>query len=38
MSWKDNCLSFVKKYGKPAKVVAGAVPNVVAPGSAALLD
>jgi len=31
MSWKDRCLSFIKKYGKVAKVVAGGVLNVVAP-------
>src|ERR1700723_2014839 len=37
MSWKNRCLSFVKKYGKAAKVVAGAVLNVVAPGSGALV-
>ena len=37
MSWKDRCLSFVKKYGKSAKVVAGAVLNVVAPGSGTLV-
>jgi formylglycine-generating enzyme required for sulfatase activity len=38
MSWKVRCLSFVKKYGKAAKVVAGAVLNVVAPGSGALVN
>ena len=37
MSWKDRCLAFVKKYGKAAKVVAGGVLNVVAPGSGALV-
>lgn len=37
MSWKDNCVNFVKKYGSAAKVVAGAVLNVVAPGSGALV-
>jgi len=37
MSWKDRCLSFVKKYGKAAKAVAGGVLNVVAPGSGALV-
>jgi hypothetical protein len=38
VSWKDRCLSFVKKYGKAAKVVAGAVLNVVALGSGALVN
>ena len=38
MSWKDRCLAFVKKYGKAAKVVAGGVLNVVAPGSGALMS
>src|SRR5205807_1329866 len=38
MSWKDRCLSFVKKYGKAAKVVAGGVLNVVAPGSGSLMS
>jgi len=37
MTWKDHCLSFIKKYGKAAKVVAGGVLNVVAPGSGALV-
>src|SRR6266545_695073 len=37
MSWKDRCLSFVKKYGKAAKTVASGVLNVVAPGSGALI-
>src|SRR5262245_24900603 len=37
MSWKDSCWSFVKKYGKAAKTVAGGVLNVVAPGSGALV-
>ncbi len=37
MSWSDACLGFVRKYGKAAKAVAGAVLNVVAPGSAALV-
>src|SRR3954451_8317831 len=37
MSWKDRCLSFVKKYGKAAKAVADGVLNVVAPGSGALV-
>src|SRR5947209_4489761 len=38
MSWNDSCLSFVKKYGKAAKIVAGGVLNVVAPGSGSLLS
>ncbi len=37
MTWKDPCLSFIKKYGKAAKAVAGGVLNVVAPGSGALV-
>src|SRR5262249_26437704 len=38
MSWKDQCLSFIKKYGKAAKVVAGGVLNVVAPVSGSLVS
>jgi formylglycine-generating enzyme required for sulfatase activity len=38
MGWKDRCLAFVKKYGKAARVVAGCVLNVVAPGSGALVE
>lgn len=37
MSWKDPCLSFIKKYGKTAKNVASGVLNVVAPGSGTLV-
>src|SRR4051794_152055 len=37
MPWTDSCLSFVRKHGKAAKVVAGAVLNVVAPGSGSLV-
>ena len=37
MSWKDRCMELVKKYGPTAKEVAGAVLNVVAPGSGALI-
>ena len=38
MSWKDRCVELIKKYGPAAKVVAGAVLNVVAPGSGALVN
>lgn len=38
MSWKEQCLTFVKKYGKAAKVVATGVLNVVAPGSGTLVS
>jgi len=38
MTWQDRCLSFIKKYGKAAKVVAAGVLNVVAPGSGALVE
>ena len=32
MAWTDSFMHFIKKYGPAAKVVAGAVLNVVAPG------
>jgi hypothetical protein len=38
MSLLDRGLMFLKKYGTAAKAVAGAVLNVVAPGSRALIN
>ena len=38
MAWKVRLLSFVRKYGKAAKVITTSVLNVAAPGSGALIE